>query len=64
MNIKDLETKDLIDVLELAEGCVEEYIPSEIIEEVIVRLNDYDKLKNIASWTYPEGTTIPDMGQW
>ena len=60
---KDLETKDLIDVLELAIGEVEAYIPSEIIEEVIARLKDYERLKNIASWTYPDGTTIPDMGQ-
>lgn len=48
MDTKDLETKDLIDVLELAECDVEAYIPSEIIEEVIARLKDYDKLNNIA----------------
>ena len=48
-------TKEVKDILELAVGEVDYVIPSDVLEDCITYLDDYERMKSAQSWAdYPE----------
>lgn len=47
---KRVSVDECIEILELAEGSVDAHIPSNIIDDVIYWLGQYEKLKLYHSW--------------
>lgn len=47
--------KEVIDILELAIGEVDAYIPSDVLECAVSYLREHEQMLNILSWdNYPE----------
>ena len=54
-NCKHYTVKEVKEILELAMGEVESSIPSDIIEQMLLYLTEYENMKIAESWEkYPE----------
>lgn len=54
-NCKHYTVKEVKEILELAMGEVESSIPSDIIEQMLLYLTEYENMKIAKSWDkYPE----------
>ena len=54
-NCKHYTIKEVKEILELAMGEVESLIPSDVIEQMLLYLTEYENMKIVESWRkYPE----------
>lgn len=54
-NCKHYTVKEVKEILELAMGEVESLIPSDVIEQMLLYLTEYEDMKIVESWRkYPE----------
>lgn len=54
-NCKHYTVKEVKEILELAMGEVESLIPSNVIEQMLLYLTEYEDMKIVESWRkYPE----------
>lgn len=54
-NCKHYTVKEVKEILELAMGEVESLIPSDVIEQILLYLTEYEDMKIAKSWEeYPE----------